>query len=135
LDDSETGFPVAGDVVSSPRRILSMQGLPALLDSGSADALVRRLGLSEEQAKKIDEMRIRFYRETKNIRYEILRRRLDMAKLFSDPDVDRATLHAREEEMSVLWRKLMDVSADLAFTARQILSRHQIERLEQLMER
>jgi hypothetical protein len=124
-----------GENALSPRSLAYMEGIPDLLGEPSTGRLVRVLGLSADQAKGIEDVRNRFYRDTRNMRYELLRRRLEMRALFSDPTVVRSALVAREKELRSLWQKLMEASASFVFQARQLLTPEQIERLERLPER
>jgi Spy/CpxP family protein refolding chaperone len=92
----------------------------------------QRLGLSEEQLNKMREMRDRYYQETRDLRYEISQKQLEMRKLFTDPKVDDVTLVAKQKELSSLRQKLMDKRAQMMIEGRRILTPEQMQKLDQM---
>jgi Spy/CpxP family protein refolding chaperone len=125
-------YPTGVEMINSPRLMLSLQGLPALVDDPGRNGLARYLGLSVEQTAKIRDFTDSFYRETRNLRYELLRERIDMRKLFADPHADQAALLSKQKELSAGWRQLTDALAKTVIAAREILTAEQIEKLDRV---
>ena len=90
------------------------------------------LGLSKEQLEKMRGMRDRFYNETRDLRYDMAQKRLEMRKLFTDPKTDDATLLAKQKEMSALRQKLQDKMAQMMIEGRRILTPEQLQKLERM---
>lgn len=91
------------------------------------------LNLSKEQIAKSREVWRRYFMETHNLRYDIMAKRVEIEKLFTDPKVDAATLIAREKEMSALKQQIADRRAMALIEWRSILTPEQIEKLDFLM--
>ena len=115
-------------------RLLELFGIPPLVDGPASDPLARRLALSGEQIRQMDAVRDRFYRQTRELRYEILNRRLELRKLFLDPGTNPAVIGEKARTVASLWNRLAGMSADAAIEARGILTGEQVERLERLIE-
>ena len=90
------------------------------------------LKLSKEQMAKMQELRTRYYNETRDMRYELAQRRLEMRKLFTDPNTNDPTLLAKEKELNALRQKLMDTMAGIKIEARRIFTPEQLEKLDTL---
>ena len=90
------------------------------------------LGLSEEQLDKMRELRGRFYNETRDLRYEMAQKQLEMKKLFTDPKTDDATLLAKQKEMSASRVKLMDRMAQMMIEGRKIMTPEQLQKIDQM---
>ncbi len=90
------------------------------------------LGLSKEQLDKMRELRDRFYNETRDLRYEIAQKQLEMRKLFMDPKTDDATLLAKQKEMSGLRQKLQDKMAQMMIEGRKMLTPEQLQKLDRM---
>jgi Spy/CpxP family protein refolding chaperone len=118
-------------MIVSPHWFLSPQVMPAALDTDMA-ALARHLNLSPSQVDGITEVRNRFYRETRDLRYGLLEKRMELRKLLSDPKTDERLLLKRQREVSDLWQKLADMVGRAVIEARRLLNPEQIERLDQL---
>ena len=88
------------------------------------------LDLSKEQIAKMQELRDRFYNETRDLRYDMAQKRLEMRKLFMDPKTDDATLLAKQKEMSALRQKLTDKMAQMMIEGRKILTPEQLQKLD-----
>ena len=87
------------------------------------------LNLSEEQLKKISQLRDQIYGETQDLRYDLAQKQLEMRKLFTDPKTDEATLIEKQKEMSGLRQKLFDKMAQIPLEMRKILTPEQIQKL------
>ncbi len=90
------------------------------------------LGLSKEQLDKMRALRDRFYNETRDLRYEMAQKRLEMKKLFTDPKTDDATLLAKQKEMSGLRVKLMDKMAQMMIEGRKIMTPEQLQKIDRM---
>lgn len=87
------------------------------------------LNLSEEQLKKMSGLRDLIYSETKDLRYDLVQKQLEMQKLISDPETDDATLLAKQKEISTLREKLLDKMSLIPLEIRKILKPEQIQKL------
>jgi Spy/CpxP family protein refolding chaperone len=88
------------------------------------------LGLSKEQIDKMHALRDRFFNETRDLRYDMAQKRLEMRKLFMDPKTDDATLLAKQKEMSALRQKMADKMAQMMIEGRKILTPEQLQKLD-----
>ena len=88
------------------------------------------LSLSKEQKAALHEIRNRFHANTRDLRYGLAQKRLEMRKLFTDPKTDDATLLAKEKEIDALTLKLMDRKAQMKIERRRTLTPEQIQRLD-----
>jgi Spy/CpxP family protein refolding chaperone len=90
------------------------------------------LGLSKEQIDKMQEMRDSFYNETRDLRYDMAQKGLEMRKLFMDPKTDDATLLAKQKEMSGSRQKLQDKMAQMMIEGRKVLTPEQLQKLDRM---
>ncbi len=88
------------------------------------------LGLSKEQLDKMRALRDRFYNETRDLRYDMAQKRLEMRKVFMDAKTDDATLLAKQKEISGLQQKLQDKMAQMMIEGRKILTPEQLQKLD-----
>jgi len=88
------------------------------------------LGLSKEQKAALREIRSRFHADTRDLRYGLAQKGLEMRKLFTDPKSDEATILAKEKEISALTLKFMDRQAQMKVEWRRTLTPEQIQRLD-----
>ena len=93
------------------------------------------LDLSDEQLAKIKELRNNFRNDTRDLRYNLAIKRLEMRKLFTDPKTDDATLLAKHKEISKLRQQLSDKKAAKKVAWRKILTPEQIATLDQMPHR
>jgi Spy/CpxP family protein refolding chaperone len=89
-----------------------------------------RLNLSKEQIDKMREIKNRYYTETRDTRYDLAQKRLEMRKLFTDSKTDDATLLAKQKELSTLRLKLMDKKAQMMIEKRKVLTPEQLQKLD-----
>ena len=94
--------------------------------------LAAYLGLTRAQIDKCRALRNRFYRETRDLRYDFFQKQLEMKKLFADPNVTEARLLEKEKELSPVRQRLMDKVAQTIIEGRKILTPEQIEKLDQI---
>ena len=88
------------------------------------------LKLSDQQLAKMKELRNSFRNDTRDLRYNLAIKRLEMRKLFTDPKTDDATLLAKQEEISKLRQQLSDKKAGMKLKWRKILTSEQIAKLD-----
>jgi Spy/CpxP family protein refolding chaperone len=88
-----------------------------------------RLNLTQEQHQKIRELLNRYAAETHDLRYDVRIKRLEVAKLFTDPKTGEATLLAKGKELNGLLAKLRDKRLDMMVEWRKILTPEQIQTL------
>ena len=100
--------------------------------ASETNALAGYLGLTRAQIDKCKELRNRFYRETRDLRYDFFQKQLEMRKLFADPKVAEVKLLEKERELGPLRQRLMDKVAQTVIEGRKILTPEQIEKLDQL---
>ena len=90
------------------------------------------LNLSDEQLAKMKDLRNRFRNETRDLRYGLAIKRLEMRKLFTDPKTDDATLLAKQKEISKLRQQLSEKKAQMKSEWRKILTPEQIAKLDRM---
>jgi Spy/CpxP family protein refolding chaperone len=90
------------------------------------------LGLSDEQLAKMKELRISFHNDTRDLRYNLAIKRLEMRKLFTDPNVQDAALIAKQKEISNLRLQLSDKKAGMKLKWRKVLTAEQISKLDRM---
>ncbi|MGD0276292.1 MAG: Spy/CpxP family protein refolding chaperone [Syntrophales bacterium] len=92
----------------------------------------KRLNLSKNQLGKMKDLRSRFQNETRDLQYDLMIKRIEMRKLFTDPKTDEATLLAKQKELSDLRQQLHDKRAQMKIEWRKILTPEQITKLGQI---
>lgn len=88
------------------------------------------LNLSPDQRAKMRDLWMRSYLDTRDLRYDLMQRRLEMRRLFSDPKADSAALMAKQKEVSALQQRLMDRRAQTMIEWRALLTPEQIQKLD-----
>jgi len=92
----------------------------------------QQLNLSKEQLDKIKKLRDISYKETRDLRYKLAQKHLEMRRLFGDPKVGEETLLTQQKELSTLSMELQNNIAYMMIKVRKILSPEQISRLDQI---
>lgn len=92
--------------------------------------LFKNLKLTTEQIEQLKVIADRTFVETKDLRYQLSLKHLEMQKLFSDPKTDEATLRSRQKELNMIRQKMMDIMDQKIIEARKILKPDQIQRLD-----
>ena len=90
------------------------------------------LSLSDKQLAKMKELRNSFRNDTRDLRYNLAIKRIEMRKLFTDPKTDDATLIAKQKEISNLRQQLSDKKAEMKLKWRKILTPEQIAKLDKM---
>lgn len=90
------------------------------------------LGLTEDQVKKLTALRGRYFEETRDLRYQLAEKGLEMRQLFTNPKTDDTTLTANTKQLSSLRQKLFDAAMQMPIKMRKILTADQIQKLSQM---
>jgi Spy/CpxP family protein refolding chaperone len=95
-------------------------------------SLAKYLNLSPEQKEKMKESRSSYKSETRDLRYDLAAKRLEMRKLFTDPKTDEATLLAKQKELNSLRQQLLEKKSQMKIEWRKILTPEQITKLDNI---
>jgi Spy/CpxP family protein refolding chaperone len=98
-------------------------------------SLAKFLNLSPEQKEKMKESRSLYHSDTRDLRYDLAAKRLEMRKLFTDPKTDEATLLAKQKELNTLRQQLLEKMSQRKMEWRKILTPEQITKLDQIPQR
>ncbi|HVN25946.1 MAG TPA: periplasmic heavy metal sensor [Syntrophorhabdales bacterium] len=123
---------VPGTPMSPPQGGMTAFTMDIPYATPETSPIVAYLGLTRAQLDKCRELRNRFYRETRDLRYDYFQKQLEMRKLFADPKVGEAKLLEKEKELSPIRQKILDKAAQIIIAARTILTPEQMEKLDQL---
>ena len=88
------------------------------------------LDLSKEQKEKMHDVWSRYKADTHDLKYDLMGRRVEMRKLFTDPKVDQAALLAKEKELAALRQKMAERRVQAGLEWRSILTPEQIQKLD-----
>jgi Spy/CpxP family protein refolding chaperone len=92
----------------------------------------KHLGLSDQQLAKMKELKNRFRSDTRDLRYNLEIKQVEMRKLFTDPKTDDETLLAKQKEISELRHQLSDKKDGMKIEWRKILTPGQIAKLDRI---
>ena len=95
-------------------------------------SLAKYLNLSPEQKEKMKESRSLYHSDTRDLKYDLAAKRLEMRKLFTDPQTDEATLLAKQKELNTLRQQLLEKKSQRKMEWRKILTPEQITKLDQI---
>lgn len=90
------------------------------------------LNLSREQIGKIEQIVNRSRSDSRDLRYDMIQKRIEMHRLFTDPKVGAQTLMAKEKELSGLQQRLMDSRMQTLIEVRSVLTPEQIRKLDEM---
>ena len=93
------------------------------------------LGLTDKQLAKMKELKNNFRNETRDLKYNLAIKRLEMRKLFTDPKTDDVTLLAKQKEINELRQQLSDKKAGMKIEWRKILTPGQMAKLDRIPHR
>ncbi len=99
---------------------------------GHHPALGAYLNLSKEQKEKMSDLENRHFMETRDLRYDLARKRLEMGHLFTDPKTGDEALLAKQRELNALRERLFDKRAQTEIQWRKILTPEQIRKLDRV---
>jgi Spy/CpxP family protein refolding chaperone len=92
----------------------------------------KNLNLSDKQLASMKELRNNFLNDTRDLRYNLEIKRIEMRKLFTDPKTDDAALLAKQKEISELRQQLSEKKAQMRIDWRKILTPEQILKLDKM---
>ena len=92
-------------------------------------AMAKALDLSKEQMDKMAGLRSKFAADAKPLRDQLLQKRADVRKLYTDPKVDEATILTKQREMGPLQQQLLDRMVQFRLEQRRILTPEQLKKL------
>jgi Spy/CpxP family protein refolding chaperone len=95
----------------------------------------KHLGLTDQQLAKMKELKNRFHADTRDVRYNLEIKRIEMRKLFTDPKTDDETLLAKQKEISELRQQLSEKKGQMKIEWRKILTPEQIAKLDKMPHR
>ena len=98
-------------------------------------SLAKYLNLSPEQKEKMKGSRSSYKSETRDLRYDLAAKRLEMRKLFTDPKTDEATLLAKQKELNSLRQQMLEKKLQMKISWRKILTPEQITKLDNIPHR
>jgi Spy/CpxP family protein refolding chaperone len=131
--DFPPGYHPAGyDHHQDAGHIKEPGGFPDGFGPGCQAGPLQQLNLSQKQMNKIGELINRIHSETREMRFDLAQRQLEMHRLFTDPKIGDATLQAKEKELSILRQKLHDKMAYGMIEGRKILTAEQLMKLERI---
>ena len=104
-------------------------------DSHKEFCFKNHLGLTDQQLAKMKELRNRFHADTRDLKYNLEIKRIEMRKLFTDPKTDDATLLSKQKEMSELRQQLSEKKVQMKIEWRKILTPGQIAKLDRMPHR
>jgi Spy/CpxP family protein refolding chaperone len=92
----------------------------------------KHLGLSDQQLVKMKELKSRFHADTRDLRYNLEIKQVEMRKLFTDPKTDDETLLAKQKEIRDLRQQLLEKKDGMKLEWRKILTPEQIAKLDKM---
>jgi Spy/CpxP family protein refolding chaperone len=92
----------------------------------------KHLGLTDQQLAKMKELRNSFRNDTRDLRYSLEIKRLEMRKLFTDSKTDDETLLAKQKEIRDLRQQLSEKKDGMKLEWRKILTPEQIAKLDKM---
>jgi Spy/CpxP family protein refolding chaperone len=106
--------------------------MPAFRPFPEKFSLAKYLNLSPEQKEKMKDARSRYQSDTRDLRYDLAAKRLEMRKLFTDPKTDEAALLAKHNELNALRQQLLEKKFQMKLEWRKNLTPEQITKLDQM---
>lgn len=97
---------------------------------GRWGATAWQLNLTEDQITKMRNIWSRYYLETRDLRFDIAQRWLELHRLFTDPKTNTSVLMGKEKELISLRERLMMKRAQAKVECRSVLTPEQIQRLD-----
>ncbi len=92
----------------------------------------KHLGLTDQQLAKMKELKNSFHADSRDLRYNLEIKRVEMRKLFTDPKTDDETLLAKQKEIRDLRQQLSEKKAQMKIEWRKILTPEQIAKLDKM---
>ncbi|MDR7417691.1 MAG: periplasmic heavy metal sensor [Armatimonadota bacterium] len=99
---------------------------------GATERLRRQLNLSDDQARRVEQVLAAYRTRTARLRIDLARARLDGREAMLEPTPDRARLHAVARRLGELWGQLAQARFDLMVELRSVLTPEQWTRFQML---
>lgn len=96
---------------------------------GDMQGLRVRLGLTDEQAGKLESMRTEFLKEAIDLDAQIQKKRLELGDLFRDPQAKQEKIEAVQKELNRLTAQRQEKAQAYRLKARGLLTPEQIAKL------
>ena len=127
-------FIVMAVIIASVAVISSVYAMQPAEKSGHHKEFCfkKHLNLSDKQLVSMKELRNNFQNDTRDLRYNLEIKRIEMRKLFTDPKTDDAALLAKQKEISELRQQLSEKKAQMRIDWRKILTPEQILKLDKM---
>lgn len=87
------------------------------------------LNLTPEQQDKMFQIMNKNQAELSQMRYDLMKKRLDARTLFADPKADEATITAKQKEIITLQDKLREKMLQVRLEQRKVLTPEQLQKL------
>jgi Spy/CpxP family protein refolding chaperone len=91
------------------------------------------LNLSKDQTDKMRDLWKRYYLDTRSVRFDLMAKRVEMLRIFTDPRTNTAALLTTQNQLSALREKLANRRAQAMIEWRGLLTPEQIEKLDLMM--
>jgi Spy/CpxP family protein refolding chaperone len=93
-------------------------------------AMRSSLNFTKEQTAQMRDLWKKYYLDTRNMRFDLLQKRIEMHRLFTDPKANAAALMNAQKEVSSVREKLAARRAQAMIEWRGLLTPEQIEKLD-----
>jgi len=98
-------------------------------EKGCMKSLTEKLGLTEEQASRIDAIRSEYLEETTGLKAEIRAKKAAASERFRDPEASDKEIRKAQEEVASLKAKKKEAALKYRLQARAVLNPDQIRNL------
>ena len=90
------------------------------------------LDLSREQQDKMSALKSRLDKETRDLRYDLAIKHMEMQKLYTDVNARETDLLAKEKELSGLHQKIHEKMVRMMIDSRKILTAEQLAKMDHM---
>jgi len=91
--------------------------------------------LSKEQIDKLSQIREKFRAETQTLRNEIYQKRLELQKLYADPNANEEQIREKQRELNSLRERLEEKNAERRLEERKVFTPDQLTKLGEFQNR
>ena len=95
--------------------------------------MAMRLGLSKEQIAKMHDIWKKYFVDTRNERFDLAEKWLEIHRMFTDPKADPGAIMAKQKELMAIRDRLMLARAQAMVDSRSVLTPEQLEKLDMAM--
>ncbi|MCX7856481.1 MAG: Spy/CpxP family protein refolding chaperone [Deltaproteobacteria bacterium] len=85
--------------------------------------------LSKEQAEKLWQIREKFRSDTETLRKEMFHKRLELRKLYADPNATEEQIRAKHRELNTLREKLSEKRLERTLQERKVFTPEQLKKI------